>query len=266
MVVVITGASAGIGKALATDLSAQGAKLVLAARRMDRLEELNRSLGGGHFTVAADVSRTEDCKKLIDETYARFGRIDTLVCNAGFGIYKWVAQMTPQDTRSLFETNVYGTTDCIYFALPRMMQQEIRGCWRGQIMLVSSAAARRGMPFIGLYSSTKAAQLVLAESMRVELRPRKIAVTSVHPIHTSTEFGKVAADKGQMKLIDGPMGQTVEHVSRKMVNAIIRPRPEVWPSIPARIALGLGTLAPRLLDAAATVYRKKVERANPNSR
>jgi short-subunit dehydrogenase len=262
MVVVITGASSGIGEALSRELSSRGAKLVLSARRMDRLEALNRELGGSHVCVSADVSKIEDCRRLVDEAMSRFGRIDTLVCNAGFGIYKWIADTTPEDTRSLFATNVFGTTDCIHFALPRMLAQERRDGWRGQVMVVSSAAGRRGFPAIGMYSATKAAQFALAEAMRVELKPKGIAVTSVHPIHTGTEFGKVAESKGQLKMITGPLGQTVEHVARQMRKAIERPRPEVWPSRSAGMALGLGTLVPRLLDRGVAIYRKQVEDAN----
>src|SRR5438132_10748543 len=85
MVVIITGASAGIGKALAEELSKRGAKLALGARRVERLEELNRALGGGHLVVQCDVSREEDCTRLINSAVEKFGRIDTLVCNAGYG-------------------------------------------------------------------------------------------------------------------------------------------------------------------------------------
>lgn len=264
MVVVITGASAGIGMELAKELSPRGARLVLSARRMDRLNELNNSLGGGHLCVGADVSKIDDCRNLIEQSIAKFGRIDTLVCNAGYGIYKWISKTTPDDTRQIFATNVFGTTDCIHFALPHILKQQPRDGWRGQIMIVSSVVGRRGMPFIGMYSATKAAQFGLSDALRVELRPQQIAVTSVHPIQTTTEFGKVATSKGQIKLVSGPMGQTADHVARRMAKAMIRPTPEVWPSRPSRWAFGLGTLMPRLIDMAAATYRKQVERANPD--
>src|SRR5436309_5457365 len=106
MVVVITGASAGIGKALARQLSARGAKLVLAARRLDRLEDLNRSLGGGHLCLQTDVSRREDCEALIQKSVERFGRIDALVCNAGYGTIRTVPEMSPQEVQEMFATNV----------------------------------------------------------------------------------------------------------------------------------------------------------------
>jgi short-subunit dehydrogenase len=266
MTIVITGASAGIGKALAEELARAGAKLVLSARRTDRLEQLNRALGDGHLVVRADVSRTEDCSALIEQSVSRFGRIDTLVCNAGYGIYKRVSQTTPQDTRAIVATNLLGTTDCIHFALPVMSRQEPREGLRGQIMIVSSCVARRGIPFLGMYSATKAAQLSLAEAMRVELGPLKIAVTSVHPIQTRTEFGEVAASTGEITWPRAPLEQTVDVVARKMVRAIARPRPEVWPSPVSRWVFCGGTLAPRAVDRMVARYRRQVERHNPHLR
>src|SRR5262245_48412150 len=86
MVIVITGASAGIGKALAQHLSARGGKLVLSARRAEMLDQLNASLGGKHLVVRADVSKADECQMLISKSIEHFGRIDTLVCNAGYGL------------------------------------------------------------------------------------------------------------------------------------------------------------------------------------
>lgn len=263
MVVVITGASAGIGKELAKELAERGAKLVLSARRTDRLEQLNAELGGSHLVVRADVSDRLQCRDLIDQAVQRFARIDTLICNAGYGIYKRVAQTTPDDTRAIFATNVFGTTDCINFALPVMAKQELRDGYRGQIVIVSSCVARRGVPFLGMYSATKAAQMALAEALRVELKPQRIAVTSLHPIQTKTEFGDVAASSGEIKWPKAPLEQTVNVVARKMLRAIARPRPEVWPSRVSRWVFGGGTLAPKTCDRLVSRYRKKVERENP---
>jgi short-subunit dehydrogenase len=276
MVVVITGASAGIGAALAQTLSARGARLVLAARRLDRLEALNRSLGDRHLCVRTDVARREDCEALVARAVDRFGRIDTLVCNAGYGILRPVAETTPEQMQEIFQANVFGTADCVRAAVPHMLRQEpaapapgepagrpaagpLRrgaasetvGAWRGQVMIVSSAVARRGIPYFGAYSATKAAQLALAEAMRVELRPRRIAVTSVHPIGTDTEFGAAAerrAGGGRIGRISGEVRQSPEHVALKMARAIERPVPEVWPFVPSRWALSLATLMPRLVD------------------
>src|SRR5688500_16579312 len=259
MVVVITGASAGIGRALAEELSARGAKLALAARRADRLEELNHTLGGRHLCLRTDVAVRQECEALVSGAVAHFGRIDTLVCNAGYGILRPVAESTPEQMQDIFQTSAFGTVDCVRAAVPHMLRQETVGeasarsaePWRGQVMVVSSAVARRGLPYFGAYSATKAAQLSLAEAMRVELRPQRIAVTTVHPVGTDTEFGDAAAARaggGRIARIPGEVRQSAAQVARKMARAIERPVPEVWPLAPSRFALGMATLAPRLVD------------------
>src|SRR4051812_12053242 len=136
MIVVITGASAGIGLELARQLSGAGARLVLSARRGDRLNELNASLGGTHLVVRSDVSRPEDCEMIVARTIEQFGRVDTLVCNAGYGITRPVAKTSAEEMLSIFKTNVFGTTDCIRAAVPVMEKQEPHDGYRGQIMIV----------------------------------------------------------------------------------------------------------------------------------
>ncbi len=188
MVTVITGASSGIGRALAVDLAAQGGRLVLAARRLDRLEELARSLGGEHCCLASDVSRPEDCHRIICTAVEKFGRLDTVVCNAGYGLARAFDAMTEEDIRQIFNTNLFGTIECCRMAIAAMKRQEPRDGFRGQLMIVSSACARRGLPYFSTYAATKAAQLSLAEGLRIELKPFDIAVTSVHPVLCETEF------------------------------------------------------------------------------
>ncbi|MDB5358344.1 MAG: oxidoreductase [Phycisphaerales bacterium] len=261
MVVVITGASAGIGRALAVELAARGAKLVLAARRADRLEALNAELGGSHLCITTDVARREDCEALIARTMERFGRIDTLVCNAGYGFLRPVADSPPEMVQEIFATNVFGTLDCARAAVPHMLRRPSAAGWRGQVMMVSSAVARRAIPYFGVYSATKAAQLSLAEAMRVELAPQQIAVTSVHPIGTETDFGKVSASRSggkRPKHISGEVSQSAQTVAKKMLRAIERPRPEVWPAAASRWLLGLATLAPGLADRILSKRREQI--------
>jgi short-subunit dehydrogenase len=262
MVVVITGASAGIGRTLAQQLAARGAKLVLAARRAEKLEALNRELGGDHLTLRADVASTADCEMIISRAMERFGRIDTLVCNAGYGAYRHVSETSPQQIREMFATNVFGTTDTIHAAIPHLLRQSVRDGWRGQVMIVSSAAARRGVPYLGPYAATKAAQLSIAEALRVEMRRHHIAVTSVHPIMTPTEFGQVAEAGGVKLPRSRGMTQTVDHVARTMVRAIQRPRPEVWPHAPTRFALAVASLLPRVTDRLMARFMADVQVVN----
>jgi short-subunit dehydrogenase len=252
MVAIITGASAGIGRALAEELSRHGARLALAARRADRLEELNRALGGRHLVVPTDVAVREQCEALVAKTLEHFGRIDTLVCNAGYGFLRPVAETTPEEMQQIFQTNVFGTADCIRPAVAAMRKQEPRDGWRGQVVIVTSAVARRALPYFGPYSATKAAQLSLAEAMRVELRGERIAVTSVHPVGTDTEFGDVSAtqSEGRRPETRGEIRQSAAAVARAIVKGIEKPRPEVWPLRPARWALGIAALFPRAADRA----------------
>jgi short-subunit dehydrogenase len=261
MVVVITGASSGIGRALAEALHTRGTKLALTARRLDRLQELNESLGGGHLVIAADVSKQEDCQKLIDESLGHFGRIDTLVCNAGYGIYVPVHETTPDAMRQIFATNVFGCTDCIAAATPYLLRQEIRDGYRAQVILVSSFVARRAVPYMGAYSATKAAQLMLAEAMRVELADRQIAVTSVHPIMTKTEFGQTAESGGPVKMPrDGSdlFRSKLADVVGRIVGAIESPVPEVWPRRISRWIASFATFAPRFADWQMSKYLAKI--------
>jgi short-subunit dehydrogenase len=267
MVVIITGASAGIGRSLAAQLSDRGASLALAARRLDRLEALNGALGGRHLCLRTDVSVRGECEALVARTHERFGRIDTLVCNAGYGILRPVHETTPRQMQEIFQTNVFGTADCVRAAVPHMLRQEPRGAWRGQVVFVSSAAARRALPFFGAYSATKAAQLSLAEAMRIELRPQRVAVTTVHPIGTDTEFGDAAfarAGGGRIARVHGEFRQSAETVAWAMVHAIERPRPEVWPARPTRWALAAAVLMPRLVDR-VMARRVRVVGATPAS-
>ena len=155
--------------------------------------------------------------------------------------------------RGIFATNVFGTTDCISAAVPHMRKQEKRDSLRGQIVIVSSAAGRRGLPYFGAYSATKAAQLSLTEALRVELKAERIAVTSIHPVGTSSDFFTTAESVSRSRLPRRhgiEVQQTPEHVAMRIVRAIERPAAEVWPYRLARPALSLATLFPSLVDRA----------------
>lgn len=268
MVCLITGASSGIGEELARQLATKGAKLALVARRREKLEKLATELPGEHLVYAADVGDSEACRGMVEATFEQFGRLDTLVANAGYGISKASWKHTPDETRKLFAVNVFGTLDAIHYAVPRMIGQSPARGYRGQLVLVSSAAARRGLPFFGPYSATKAAQLSLAEALRVELDEHAIAVTSVHPIGTRTSFFDVAERGGGTKV--GGIGsrgsqQTPQHVARRMVRAIRRPTREVWPAKAFRYALGMTAFSPWLGDRVMSKMKRQIDDAAAKS-
>lgn len=261
-VILITGASAGIGRALAIELHRRGAKLALAARRLDRLELLKAELGGDILCLKADVAVAADCHAIVHRTVKQYGRIDTLVCNAGYGLVRRVHEMSEAELLAIFQTNVVGTTECIRAAVPLLKLNDVEHGYRGQIMVVSSAAARRGLPFFGAYAATKAAQLSLAEAARVELRANRIAVTSVHPVGTDSDF-LTAAETISAAKIDTPgrrgMHQTAEVVAAKMADAIARPRAELWPHTMSRFGLSLATLWPTMGDRLMRKSLKEIE-------
>ena len=260
MIVVVTGASAGIGRALSEQLAAAGATLALAARREERLRALNERLGGGHLCVPTDVADPAHCARLIARTLERYGRIDTLVCNAGYGLIRPVGDTTGAELLDLFRTNVLGTTACVNAALPHLLAQPHRDGWRGQVVVVASAASRRGLPDLGAYTATKAAQVSLAESLRVELRGSGVAVTTVHPVTTDTEFFREAIrrsrvrppERGRVEVLQSPAD-----VAAAIASAIRRPRPEVWPHLPSRLLLTLGAFAPRVVDWVLSNRRRR---------
>ena len=268
MVVVITGASSGIGRVLADQLSRRGAKLVLAARRIRRLEAVNATLGGRHLCVQIDVSQPEECVRLIGRATEHFGRIDTLVCNAGYGLIRPVGETSGEDILNLMRTNLIGTTECSRAALPGMLCQQARDGLRGQIVVVSSAAARRGLPDFGAYTATKAAQLSMAEAMRVELRGTGVAVTTVHPVTTATEFFRAAIrlSKARPPRRRGIEAfQSADAVAEAIVRCIERPRPEVWPHRRFRLLMGLAVFAPRVTDFILAERRRRRSRRADDS-
>ena len=268
MAVLITGASSGIGAALARELHNRGARLALNARREERLAKLNEEVGGDALVLPGDVSDEATCRELVQKTVKRFGRLDTLVANAGYGLAKPVDETTHEEMQQMFAVNVFGTSDCARFAVEVMKKQPIRDGYRGQIVMTSSGAARRGLPFAGAYSATKAAQLSLAEAMRVELKPEKIAVTSVHPIGTSTEFFDVAEREGSVKIAgvgSRSKQQTPELVARKMADAIRKPTREVWTSRATRLALGINSVLPGVGDFVMSRFRDEVKRDPKNA-
>ena len=247
-VLAITGASSGIGAALAEAAAQAGARLALCARRTDAMQALVARLGGDHLVLTCDVSDPEQCAQFIAATRQRFGRIDTLVCNAGYGLHQPVAQTTTAQWEAIWRTNVLGTTACIAAAVPDLLTQPLRDGWRAQVMIVSSCLARSGKPFAAAYSATKAAQLSVAEGLRGELRGQGVAVTSVHPVGTASEFDQAAgrAGGGPWRRLRSEPRQTPEQVAAAMLAAIRRPRAEVWPKRGSRLAFLIAATSPAL--------------------
>jgi short-subunit dehydrogenase len=245
-VVIITGASSGIGAATALLLAEPGVKLVLGARRMEPLERIAaqcRERGASAIALACDVSCRDQVDALVAKAISSFGRLDVMIANAGFAYVAKVHNMTEKQFDELFDVNVKGTWYCMQAAAAVMLPQK-----SGHVITVSSAAALRGLPMYGAYSMTKAAQLSLAESMRVELSGTGVMVSTVHPITTQTEFFDTAGRLSNINTSGVGKSQTAAYVAKKIVKLIDHPRPECWPSRGAWFGLVLSRFCPGMTD------------------
>lgn len=183
-VIVITGASSGIGLATARHLSAFGARLVLASRDVESLTRLATELPGA-LAVPTDVTRSDDAVRLIDETMAEFGRIDVLINNAGQAMAKPVERIDLVEYSGLLDLNVIAPLRLMQLVIPPMRAQG-----GGQIVNISSQASTKHIPFIAGYASTKAALNTLTLTGREELAKDGIAVSIVKPGIVDTDFGR----------------------------------------------------------------------------
>lgn len=182
-VAAITGASAGIGAAAARALTAEGAAVVLGARRTDRTEQLAAELGERATAVEMDVRRPEDAARLVESALERFGRLDALVANAGIGAYGGIMDLSDEQLREMMDTNIAGTVWPIRAVVPHFLE-----AGGGDIVIVASVAGLRGAGDEAVYAATKFAQVGLAGALDRELRRQNIRVTTISPGGTATEF------------------------------------------------------------------------------
>ena len=183
-VVVITGASHGIGEAIAKNAAARGAKLVLAARSADKIKELAAQLPDA-AAVTTDMRNPNDIQALIDQAVAKYGRVDVLVNNAGQGLYSPVEKVDLAQYHDVMELNVFGVLRAMQAVIPQMRKQG-----GGTILNVSSRVSQNYYPNLAAYASTKYALNALSLTARTELAPDGIQVCVFHPRMTATDFGK----------------------------------------------------------------------------
>src|SRR5579863_4531711 len=177
--VLITGASSGIGRDLALTFAKMGAKVALMARRKSLLISLADEIaaaGGEALPLAADVTRRAEVRDAVEQTLARFGRIDVLINSAGIAIPDRVESMPPEDLEQMMAVNLMGTLHTMQAVLPAM-----RAAGSGSIVNIASLAGRRGMPPLGAYCATKFAVVGLTEALRVELFGSGIRLSLVMP-------------------------------------------------------------------------------------
>lgn len=200
--VLITGASSGIGKGLALEIAARGARLGLLARREDVLSDIVdaiKSRNGTAIAVAADVRDAKAVRSAADRVRAELGPIDVMIANAGVGTTKHAAQLDPEEVAQVIDINVLGAANSVAAVVPEMVE---RGS--GQLVAISSLAGYRGLAKSAAYCASKAALSSFFESLRIDLRHSGVTVTIIHPgfIKTPLTAGRDAQMPYLMELDD----------------------------------------------------------------
>ncbi len=224
LTVAITGASSGIGAATARALAAEGASVVLGARRVDRLSDLAAELGPKVAVVEMDVRNPTDSARLVEQAFATFGRLDALVANAGIGAYGGIMDLSDEQLRVMMDTNVAGTVWPIRAAVPGFVD-----AGGGDIVIVASVAGLRGAGDEAVYAATKFAQIGLAGGLDRELRDSGVRVSTIAPGGTATEFAMGAGRTPDMPGLADMM--RAEDVAEAVVTVLKQPlsmRTLVW--------------------------------------
>jgi short-subunit dehydrogenase len=223
-VVLVTGASMGIGLAAARAAAAAGAKVVLAARSSDKLTQLAEELrrdGSAVLVVPTDMRNQAEVKQLIETTVHHFGQIDVLINNAGQAVAGTIADLDLEAYRQVIELNVFGPIYALQASVPQMRAQG-----GGLIINVSSMVSKMSIPGLGGYASTKAALNMLSNTARGELAADNIRVITVYPRMTSTDFGRNSIGNRQVReqqrgnVRPDVVVDTPEYVAQKILEAI----------------------------------------------
>ncbi len=253
-VVVITGASSGIGIECARLFAAAGSRLVVSARREEILEALAKELQPAQCLVLPlDLSKLENAQRLVDETITHYGRIDALVNNAGYAQVDPLESIPPEDLERIFCVNFFSPFLAIRAAIPHMRRQ---GC--GHIINVSSIVGHRGIPFFSSYSATKAALIRMTESLRVELAGTGIDVSLVCPAITKTEFVMAQVSRNHLDSHTPQFGMTSRQVAQSIVKLATHPRREIVLSFVGHLTVWLNRLVPAILEMGLRRYRDQV--------
>ncbi|NLF32111.1 MAG: SDR family oxidoreductase [Planctomycetes bacterium] len=261
-IVIVTGASSGIGQQTALAFARRGDAVVLAARRAERLETVAagcRAAGAQTLIVPTDVAQRGQVQALADRTIEAFGRIDVLVNNAGYGMFGAAADLDEAALRRIFDVNFFGVWYGLAAVAPVMVRQG-----GGHIFNVSSVIGKRGTPLHGGYCATKFAVSGLTESARVELRPHRVWVTLVCPALTATAFfdaDTMTGRSGRMRRHGYYRFQTPQSVAAAIVRTAGRYRPQLVLTGGGKLLALLAAIAPGLTDRMMERYRRDLVEA-----
>lgn len=245
--VIVTGASAGIGRESAREFGRAGANVTLVARRQAQLETLAEEMAnfsGRTLVSPTDVRLDEQVELMVERTVASFGRVDVLVNNAGLSLKASLSEGNIENQRYLWEVNYWGYVRCMRAVVPHMRRQRT-----GVVVNVSSVASRIAIPFEGTYSATKAAVASLSDSLRMELAVDGIKVITVYPGLTKTDLVENTIKEMALSPTSRLLRQIpARSVAKTVVKATRRGQRETYASWGDRAGILIKEIAPRLVD------------------
>jgi len=257
-VVVITGASSGIGEASAEQFAKKGANLVLVARRKEKLEQVEKKLAKYSIKTliqVCDVSDKEQVKQMSEKVIETFSKIDILVNNAGFVIYGKIKELSIEDIESQMKTNYFGTIYCTKLFLPYLLKQN-----SGHIVNVASVGGSFSVPGITSYCATKFAMLGFSEGLHHELHGTNVGITAVSPIMVRTRLFDHSSFKKFTKHATG-ISLSSETVANAIIKAANSSRSEIVVPSVVRIAIWFKQTFPFFINPIiGSVFRKQLDK------
>lgn len=248
-VVIITGASSGIGRACALAFAEQGCKLALAARDMAKLEAVAgecRAKGVGVVALPTDVAKEEDCKRLVDETLAAYSRIDILINNAGMSMRALFEDTEISVLKRLMDVNFWGTVYCTKYALPSLLEN------KGSVVGISSIAGFKGLPARTGYSASKFAMNGFLETLRIENRRKGLHVLICAPGFTASNIRNTALTRDGSSQAESPLDESKlmqpEEVAQAIIKAIRKRKPMLILSTIGKLTVLINKFLPGFMD------------------
>lgn len=246
-VVLITGASSGIGEALAREYARRGARLALLARREDRLDRIAAEVGVPCVVARCDVSRDGDVEAAVEAAMRAYGRLDVVVANAGFGVMGAVERLELEDFRRQFETNVFGVLRTVKASLEPLRRT------RGRLAIVGSVNGYVATPATAAYAMSKFAVRALSETLDAELAAHGVSVTHVAPGFVATEI-RLRGNDGELRSAEDPIPSfltlSAGEAARQIADAVASRRAEVVITRTGKLAAFVQRHAPSLMRAA----------------